>query len=457
MSDSIYVNPFVTITRIRTQNEFNVIYRGETTNITPEQSEYLCSVRVTNRYELAKHFEHCDIDDMLEKKILLTEPVDINARDSRTEGYFLGIDMLEAYRFAKNSHVLILGAGGLGSHVAWNMCAFGIKKLTILDFDTVEETNLNRQLVYDVSDIGKLKTDVLKKRLSEQNPNCEIITIEKRIENIDDIRSFLSDDVNLVVRAADTPLEIMSWVFSACEEAGKPYVTGGLLGASVSNGPTYVPGFSPRSSSILVNGLPLGTTSDFEQMYGTVASSGFAMYKLSAEVMLEAVKILTGRNDALKFSGRISIESLFEDAGTDGDTGESADEASENVGGLKLGLFVVIVVAVASVTLFFSRGAFIFLVYEYTLLAFLTLLVWERNRDIILYKATMVCGALVGSISTLGSVLMGNLAFISFDGVQATLRTFGMLLFSTVLTVCLHSVLFLGLVELFKYILRKLR
>ena len=92
-------------------------------------------------------------------------------RYTRTE-YVLGADAVEKL---KNSSVLLFGLGGVGSYCAEALIRAGIGRLTIVDNDTVDVTNINRQLPALHSTIGKLKTDVMEARLSDIAPDAEII------------------------------------------------------------------------------------------------------------------------------------------------------------------------------------------------------------------------------------------------------------------------------------------
>jgi len=74
----------------------------------------------------------------------------------------------------KNSHVLIAGLGGVGSWAAEFICRAGVGKMTIIDHDVVNETNLNRQLVALTSTIKKPKTEVMRARILDINPNIEL-------------------------------------------------------------------------------------------------------------------------------------------------------------------------------------------------------------------------------------------------------------------------------------------
>ena len=82
----------------------------------------------------------------------------------------------------KNSSVLCIGAGGLGSSVLPYLAAAGIGKIGIIDNDHVEKSNLQRQIIHETSTIGKLKIDSARERIKKFNPNIELLTFAKRIE-----------------------------------------------------------------------------------------------------------------------------------------------------------------------------------------------------------------------------------------------------------------------------------
>ena len=88
------------------------------------------------------------------------------------------ISLIGQERFSKleNSNILIIGVGGVGSFTAEALVRAGIKKITIIDSDTVAETNLNRQLIALHSTIGKSKVEVAKQRYLDINKNAEITT-----------------------------------------------------------------------------------------------------------------------------------------------------------------------------------------------------------------------------------------------------------------------------------------
>src|SRR5260370_34826836 len=79
------------------------------------------------------------------------------------------------------SSVLCIGAGGLGSPIAMYLAAAGIGKLGILDFDSVDFSNLQRQIIHGTEDVGRPKTDSAKATLNRINPNVEVIIHNTRI------------------------------------------------------------------------------------------------------------------------------------------------------------------------------------------------------------------------------------------------------------------------------------
>ncbi len=93
----------------------------------------------------------------------------------------------------RKSSVLIAGCGGLGSVVSENLVRSGIGKLILLDFDKVNKSNLNRQFLFDVDDIGFSKTVITQKKLEKINPFCEIQSINEKLTAKTDL-SFLNFD-----------------------------------------------------------------------------------------------------------------------------------------------------------------------------------------------------------------------------------------------------------------------
>ncbi|MGN1201402.1 MAG: ThiF family adenylyltransferase [Candidatus Caccovivens sp.] len=77
-------------------------------------------------------------------------------------------------------HVAVVGIGGVGGYVCQLLSRAGVGELTLVDFDKVDETNINRQVVADTTTIGQFKTQVMKDMISKINPNCKVNTYNER-------------------------------------------------------------------------------------------------------------------------------------------------------------------------------------------------------------------------------------------------------------------------------------
>jgi len=113
-----------------------------------------------------------------------------------------------------DSHVLVVGLGGVGAYVAELLCRAGIGKLTIVDGDTVDETNKNRQLPAMTSSIGKAKSAIVAERLRDINPDAEIIPIHEFIQK-EQIAELLEQNYSYVVDAIDI-LTHKAWLITTC-------------------------------------------------------------------------------------------------------------------------------------------------------------------------------------------------------------------------------------------------
>ncbi len=94
----------------------------------------------------------------------------MNKRFSRTE-LLLGTEAMEKL---KNSHVCIFGVGGVGGYVAEALARSGIGSLTLVDNDTISESNINRQIFALSSTVGMMKTSAAKERILDINPHCKV-------------------------------------------------------------------------------------------------------------------------------------------------------------------------------------------------------------------------------------------------------------------------------------------
>lgn len=109
----------------------------------------------------------------------------------------------EIYDRITSKHIVLVGVGGVGGAVLECLVRFGIKKITIIDFDTVDETNLNRQIISTTATVGRIKTEVAKERALSINPDCEITACNMFIEK-DNLHIISELDPDYVIDAIDS-------------------------------------------------------------------------------------------------------------------------------------------------------------------------------------------------------------------------------------------------------------
>jgi len=124
------------------------------------------------------------------------------------------------------AHVAIIGLGGLGSPAAIYLTAAGIGTLTLVDFDTVDTSNLQRQIVHRDSQIGQLKVDSARSTLLELNPGILIHTVHQVLD-VHDLKE-LAERVDVIVDATDNFL-VRYAMNSASIAAKKPLVSAAAI------------------------------------------------------------------------------------------------------------------------------------------------------------------------------------------------------------------------------------
>lgn len=128
---------------------------------------------------------------------------------------------IEGQRKLKKAKVLVVGAGGLGSPLLLYLTAAGVGTIGILDFDLVDETNLQRQVLFTTEDVGKSKVQAARKRLEKLNPYVKFITHETRLTSSNALE--IIKDYDLVADGTDNfPTRYL--VNDACVLLAKPNV-----------------------------------------------------------------------------------------------------------------------------------------------------------------------------------------------------------------------------------------
>src|SRR6185437_8492538 len=133
---------------------------------------------------------------------------------------------LEGQKRLKAARVLLVGAGGLGSPAALYLAAAGVGHLGLVDFDVVDVTNLQRQVLHGTKDVGRPKIDSARDRIADLNPQVELKTYETTLTSqnaLDIIREY-----DLVLDGTDNfPTRYL--VNDACVMLGKPNVYGSVF------------------------------------------------------------------------------------------------------------------------------------------------------------------------------------------------------------------------------------
>jgi adenylyltransferase/sulfurtransferase len=128
----------------------------------------------------------------------------------------------------QDAKVLLIGAGGLGSSCSTYLAAAGVGTIGICDNDTVELSNLNRQILHNPKSIGTLKVNSAQKTLTTANPEINIITYPERLNNADRL-SRVIEAYDVIIDCSDN-LPTRYIINAACIEANKPWIYGAVNG-----------------------------------------------------------------------------------------------------------------------------------------------------------------------------------------------------------------------------------
>ncbi len=209
---------------------------------------------------------------------------------------------MDGQKRLRNAKVLCIGAGGLGSPVAMYLAAAGVGTLGLVDFDVVDETNLQRQIMHGQSDIGRTKLESAEATIKEINPGVTVVKHETFVSSENALDLFSGYD--LIVDGSDNfPTRYL--VNDACVLLGKPYVWGSIYRFDgqlsvfwAEYGPCYrclfpeppPPGMVPSCAEGGVLGMLCGTIGSLQTT--------------------EAVKIITGAGDLM--IGRMLVYDALE-------------------------------------------------------------------------------------------------------------------------------------------------
>jgi sulfur-carrier protein adenylyltransferase/sulfurtransferase len=210
----------------------------------------------------------------------------------------LGVD---GQRRLKNARVLVIGAGGLGSPALLYLAAAGVGTIGIVDFDVVDESNLQRQIIHGVADVGRSKAQSARDSIVAINPLVDVRLHEFRLQRSNAVDLFKQYD--LILDGTDN-FATRYLVNDAAILAGKPYVWGSIYRFE-------------GQVSVFWEDAPDGRGLNYRDLYpeppppGTVPSCaeggvlGILCGSVASVMGTEAIKLITGIGDALL--GRLMI------------------------------------------------------------------------------------------------------------------------------------------------------
>ena len=202
----------------------------------------------------------------------------------------------------KDARVLLVGAGGLGSPLALYLAAAGIGTLGLVDFDEVDATNLQRQILHGTRDVGRKKLDSAVDRLADVNPNVSVVAHDVRLDSTNALE--ILGQYDIVADGTDNfPTRYL--VNDACVLLGKPNVYGSVFRwegqASVfanDGGPCYRCLFrEPPPPGLIPNCAEAGVLGVLPGIIGSIQA-------------LEVIKLVLGQGDTL--TGRLLIFDALE-------------------------------------------------------------------------------------------------------------------------------------------------
>jgi tRNA A37 threonylcarbamoyladenosine dehydratase len=209
----------------------------------------------------------------------------------------------EALLKLKNSHVFVLGLGGVGAYTAELLCRAGVGRLTIADGDKVQESNINRQLIALNSTIGEKKAEVMARRLREISPETELNVINEFLQE-DAMDAILQTPFDFVVDAIDT-LTPKVFIILKTLEKGYPIVSSMGAGGKLDPSQVMVSDISKSYNCRLAHSLR-------KQLHKRGIRKGFKVVFSPESVAKTSVKLVDNEKNKKSTVGTISyMPALF--------------------------------------------------------------------------------------------------------------------------------------------------
>lgn len=203
---------------------------------------------------------------------------------------------IEGQQRILDSHALIIGAGGLGSPVALYLGSAGVGQLTVVDHDTVDVTNLQRQIAHSMARVGAPKVESIRQAVASLNPEVQVHTVAQRADA--ELLDELVARADVVLDCSDN-FRTRQAVNAACVKQGRPLVSGAAIrfdgqlavyDPRKADSPCYACVFDPQASFEETLCSTLGVFAPLVGIIGTLQAA-------------EALKLISGAGEAL--TGRL--------------------------------------------------------------------------------------------------------------------------------------------------------
>jgi|SRR5580658_5483611 molybdopterin/thiamine biosynthesis adenylyltransferase len=179
----------------------------------------------------------------------------------------------------KQTRVTVFGLGGIGSNVCMALAELGVGHIRAVDFDRVELSNLNRQVLYSTSAVGLPKAEVATQRMKEFNPEIEFVAEQRRLQSQADVQSVVDDSApDFLFCLADKPNGFIDfWTNEACVRSGVPFAAASIscaIGTAYCVLPGRGPCYQCRIDDELTGAPQLAETLKYVREHRVNASNG---------------------------------------------------------------------------------------------------------------------------------------------------------------------------------------
>lgn len=236
----LYLKRYLPI--VKTHSKLKVGVKRQYLELDYQEATVVALEKLVRNGVTSQDIEENELYQQMLDKQMLTED---NSRQ-RKEMFldYLGVN-IDASKF--DTRILCLGVGGMGSNTAYLLAQFGFKNITVVDFDTVEASDIEKMMVYRAEHLGMTKNEALKSIIETQFEYCKVTTVYKKVTSKEDLQEIIENaNAAFVIKAMD-PKEIAFrlWLNELCFERKIPFINCSYSFEFIRLGPFFVPGITP--------------------------------------------------------------------------------------------------------------------------------------------------------------------------------------------------------------------